>query len=89
MYRLALDGLITQGKASALTLVAEAHTIARGLTMIGKFWAYLTLIASEGQHADDGRRRAPLDTTAVTPEWLTLEQCQEAERRKRNASTPH
>jgi hypothetical protein len=57
--------------------------------MIGKFWAYLTLIASEGQRAQDRHRRAPLNKTAVTHEWLTLEQCQEAERRKRSARTPH
>jgi hypothetical protein len=50
--------------------------------MIGKVWAYLTLIASEGQRAYDARRR-PVDKPVVTSQWLTLEQCQEAERSKR------
>jgi hypothetical protein len=37
--------------------------------MIGKFWAYLTLIASEGQRAyDGGRGRVPVDKPGVTRE---------------------
>jgi hypothetical protein len=56
--------------------------------MIGKFWAYLTLIAGEGQRAYDQRRRAHLSKPAEAHEWLTLEQCQEAARGKRHADTP-
>ncbi|MGE5286524.1 MAG: hypothetical protein ACM3ML_04830 [Micromonosporaceae bacterium] len=57
--------------------------------MIGKFWAYLTLIAGEGQRAYDRRRRIPPDKPVIADEWLTLEQGQQAGRSKRNAITPH
>jgi hypothetical protein len=50
--------------------------------MIGKFWAYLALIAGEGRRAYDGRR-STLHEPAATREWLTLEQCQDAERVRR------
>ena len=57
--------------------------------MIGKFWAYLTLIAGEGQRAYAGRRRAPLDKPVAAHEWLTPEQGQKTERGTNNANRPH
>jgi hypothetical protein len=83
VYLLAPTGLITHREANEPPVAAEPHTIARGKQMIGKFWAYLALIASEGRRAYDGRRHGLLDQAPVTHQWLTLEQCQEAERARR------
>jgi hypothetical protein len=89
LYRVARDGLLIQREADELTLVAEAHRIARGKQMITKLWGYVALIAGEARRARDGRRRTMLGEPVVNAyEWLTLEQCVKHERRRRNGITP-
>jgi hypothetical protein len=83
VYLPAAGGLINHGEANGPSLAAEPHAIARGKQMIGKLWAYLALIANEGRRAYDGRRHALLDQPPLTQQWMTLEQCREAERAKR------
>jgi hypothetical protein len=82
MYPPAAGGLRTHRGLDEPTLAAETHGIRTGGTMIGKFWAYMALIVGEGRRAYDGRR-TPLDKPAATREWLTLEQCRDAERVRR------